>query len=47
VLEAAQLTIPKDSGFRSEGRLGMHGEHMGHLLATLQYLQRAYPGGKW
>lgn len=47
VLEAAQLTLPKDSGFRSEGRLGMHGEHMGHLLATLQYLQRAYPGGKW
>ncbi|MEH0164960.1 1,2-phenylacetyl-CoA epoxidase subunit PaaC [Roseateles microcysteis] len=47
VLEEAQLTVPKDSGFRSEGRLGMHGEHMGHLLATLQYLQRAYPGGKW
>lgn len=47
VLEEAQLAVPKDSGFRSEGRVGMHGEHMGHLLATLQYLQRSYPGGKW
>ncbi|MDI4632152.1 phenylacetate-CoA oxygenase subunit PaaC [Pelomonas sp. V22] len=47
VLGEAQVAVPKDSAFRSEGRRGMHSEHMGHLLATLQYLQRAYPGGKW
>jgi ring-1,2-phenylacetyl-CoA epoxidase subunit PaaC len=31
----------------SSGRRGIHSEHMGHMLAELQYLQRAYPGGKW
>ncbi|MBK6997391.1 MAG: phenylacetate-CoA oxygenase subunit PaaC [Lewinellaceae bacterium] len=24
-----------------------HTEHLGHLLAEMQYLQRAYPGAKW
>ena len=39
--------LPKDSAYQSQGRVGMHSEHMGHLLAELQYLQRAFPGGKW
>jgi ring-1,2-phenylacetyl-CoA epoxidase subunit PaaC len=26
---------------------GIHSEHMGHMLATMQFLQRAYPGGAW
>ena len=37
----------KPSSFRSTGKSGRHSEHMGYLLADLQYLQRAYPGGVW
>ena len=47
VLADAGLSLPKDSAFKSAGRDGQHSEHMGHLLAQLQYLQRAFPGGKW
>ncbi|MDN3919926.1 1,2-phenylacetyl-CoA epoxidase subunit PaaC [Roseateles violae] len=47
VLREAGLECPKDSAFQTHGRKGIHSEHMGHMLATLQYLQRAYPGGRW
>lgn len=46
-LQAATLRAGTDSAFRSRGRDGVHSEHMGHLLAQMQYLQRAYPGGAW
>ena len=29
------------------GRAGRHTEHLGHLLAEMQYLQRTYPGATW
>lgn len=29
------------------GRQGAHTEHLGHLLAEMQFLQRAYPGARW
>lgn len=29
------------------GRQGRHTEHLGYLLAEMQFLQRAYPGAKW
>lgn len=47
VLGAANLPIPSLSSFRSTGKTGRHSEHMGYLLAEMQYLQRAYPGGAW
>jgi ring-1,2-phenylacetyl-CoA epoxidase subunit PaaC len=47
VLAQARLPLPPASAFRSEGRRGVHSEHMGHLLAVMQHLQRAYPGGVW
>ncbi len=47
VLADAGLACPKDSPYQSQGRRGIHSEHMGHMLATMQYLQRAYPGGRW
>ncbi|MEO5892138.1 MAG: 1,2-phenylacetyl-CoA epoxidase subunit PaaC [Ferruginibacter sp.] len=31
----------------SGGKTGIHTEHMGFILADLQYLQRTYPGAKW
>jgi ring-1,2-phenylacetyl-CoA epoxidase subunit PaaC len=47
VLGEAGLAVPKDSAYVSAGRKGIHSEHMGHMLAELQYLQRAFPGGRW
>jgi ring-1,2-phenylacetyl-CoA epoxidase subunit PaaC len=46
-LEEATLALPPRTAFCSHGKLGRHSEHMGHLLAELQYLQRAYPGARW
>jgi ring-1,2-phenylacetyl-CoA epoxidase subunit PaaC len=44
---AAKLEMPPEPKFRSDGKRGRHSEHMGYILADLQYLQRAYPGGTW
>jgi len=47
LLDEARLEMPAPSGFRSTSKHGVHTEHMGYLLADMQYLQRAYPGGVW
>jgi ring-1,2-phenylacetyl-CoA epoxidase subunit PaaC len=47
ILSAAHLTAPAPSTFRSTGKRGVHTEHMGRILAEMQYLQRAFPGGAW
>jgi ring-1,2-phenylacetyl-CoA epoxidase subunit PaaC len=47
VLAEATLAVPAWGKFRSTGRRGVHTEHMGFLLAEMQHLQRAYPGGTW
>ena len=47
VLEEAGLTPPEGAGVRLGGRQGRHSEHLGHLLAEFQFMQRAYPGAEW
>lgn len=47
LLNEATLVVPARTPFRSFGKFGRHSEHMGHLLAQMQYMQRAYPGAKW
>ncbi len=47
LFDEAGLQMPADSAFRSTGKHGVHSEHMGYILADLQFLQRAYPGGAW
>lgn len=47
VLADATLSRPTDSFARSGGRRGFHTEHLGHLLAELQWLQRSMPGLAW
>lgn len=47
VVQAATLTIPANNWKQQGGRLGKHTEHLGFLLADLQYMQRAYPGMQW
>ena len=43
----AGLQIPQAAAFRHGGKQGLHSEHLGPLLAEMQYLQRAYPGQQW
>lgn len=47
VLEEATLARPADDFQTSGGRIGMHTEHLGHLLAPMQWLQRSQPGLSW
>ncbi|NDY92886.1 1,2-phenylacetyl-CoA epoxidase subunit PaaC [Ideonella livida] len=47
VLARAGLQTPGFGTWRSTGRRGMHSEHLGYVLAEMQSLQRAYPGGVW
>ena len=47
LLDRATLHRPKDGWMQTGGRQGRHSEHLGHVLAELQYLQRAYPGATW
>ncbi|MCO5397604.1 1,2-phenylacetyl-CoA epoxidase subunit PaaC [Ralstonia soli] len=47
VFDEAGLAMPQEQPFRSTGKRGVHTEHMGYILADMQYLQRAYPGGAW
>jgi ring-1,2-phenylacetyl-CoA epoxidase subunit PaaC len=47
VLTEATLTRPADSVFPWHGKDGIHTEHLGYLLAEMQFLQRAYPGSTW
>ena len=47
VLAAAKLEPPAERAFRSTGKTGVHSEHLGYVLAEMQFLQRAYPGGVW
>jgi ring-1,2-phenylacetyl-CoA epoxidase subunit PaaC len=47
VFAEAGITTPKAGAVRFGGKRGVHSEHMGFLLAEMQHLQRAYPGGVW
>ena len=47
ILDEATLTPPANNWSFGEGRLGKHSEHLGHLLAEMQYMQRAYPNMEW
>lgn len=42
------LTIPQVNNFMRMGsREGKHTEHLGYILAEMQFLPRAYPDAKW
>jgi ring-1,2-phenylacetyl-CoA epoxidase subunit PaaC len=47
VLSEAQLERPASVPHRWFGRRGAHSEHLGYMLADMQYLQRTYPGSQW
>jgi len=48
IFSKATLTMPsKDAWMQQGGKQGRHTEHLGYLLAEMQFLQRAYPGAAW
>jgi len=47
VLTEATLETPKEVFMQSGGKTGRHTEHLGYILAEMQFLQRAYPGAEW
>ena len=47
VFNNATLIVPKTTYMQTGSRKGIHTEHLGHILAEMQYLQRAYPDAKW
>src|SRR5215213_5621081 len=47
VLADARLEAPADQRPILGGRRGHHSEHLGHLLAVMQFLPRTYPDATW
>ena len=43
----ATLRLPADQWMASGGKQGQHSEHLGFMLADMQYLQRSFPGETW
>jgi ring-1,2-phenylacetyl-CoA epoxidase subunit PaaC len=47
VMAEATLDLPQGSFQHKGGKQGRHTEALGFILADMQFLQRAYPGGTW
>jgi ring-1,2-phenylacetyl-CoA epoxidase subunit PaaC len=47
VLAEAKLEAPAEQRPILGGRRGHHSEHLGHILAQMQFLPRTYPDAKW
>ncbi len=47
ILAEATLKMPPTNWMQSGGKMGRHTEHLGFLLAEMQFLQRAYPNVEW
>ncbi len=47
LLAEATLERPRDRPYSWFGKRGQHSEHLGYMLAEMQYLQRTYPGARW
>jgi len=47
VLAEATLKKPADVSYRWYGKRQQHSEHLSHLLAEMQFMQRTYPGAQW
>ena len=45
--EATLIHPPLDAWMQRGGKQGRHSEHLGYILAEMQFLQRAYPGVEW
>lgn len=46
-LTQATLIKPQNNHMQKGGKSGVHTEHLGYILAQMQYLQRTHPGASW
>jgi ring-1,2-phenylacetyl-CoA epoxidase subunit PaaC len=48
IFAEATLAMPSPEAYMQRGgKQGRHSEHLGFILAEMQFLQRAYPGAEW
>jgi ring-1,2-phenylacetyl-CoA epoxidase subunit PaaC len=47
IFEEANLQVPQNVFMQGGGKEGKHTEHLGFILAELQYMQRTYPWAEW
>jgi len=47
IFTEATLPVPTGVYFQQGGKTGLHSEHLGFVLAEMQFMQRAYPGSYW
>ena len=47
VLEQATIAVPATEHAIRGGRQGYHTENLGHLLTSMQFVHRSYPGCEW
>jgi len=46
-LDEATLVVPPSGHMQKGGKQGRHTEHLGYVLAEMQFLPRAYPNAQW
>ena len=47
IFAEAKIDTPEEAWMHKGGKVGIHTEKLGYILAEMQFLQRAYPGQKW
>jgi ring-1,2-phenylacetyl-CoA epoxidase subunit PaaC len=47
VFDEATLQLPGKVNNQTGGKKGNHSEHLSHILAEMQFLQKTYPGAEW
>ncbi len=47
ILNMATMQVPTDTWMQTGGKNGRHSEHLGYILADMQFMQRAYPDMQW
>ena len=47
IITDAGLVLPQLDVFQKGGKEGVHSEHLGHMLAVMQYYPRTYADAKW
>jgi ring-1,2-phenylacetyl-CoA epoxidase subunit PaaC len=47
VLQEATLSLPANNWMQEGGKEGRHTEHLGYILADMQFMQRTYPNMEW
>jgi len=47
LIKQCELTLPQNGWVATGGLVGEHSEHLGYMLAEMQFVPRAYPNSEW